>query len=87
MFGARFLQLTDMHDGMIKQVAAGRFIGQQAVQLHGGMGVTDELPAAHYFKRLAMIEPTLGDSDHRPRRFMAAPDFRPATPEPTWSNT
>jgi alkylation response protein AidB-like acyl-CoA dehydrogenase len=33
-----------------------RFVGQQAVQLHGGMGVTDELPAAHYFKRLTMIE-------------------------------
>jgi acyl dehydratase len=32
---------------------AARFVGQQAVQLHGGMGVTDELPAAHYFKRLS----------------------------------
>jgi alkylation response protein AidB-like acyl-CoA dehydrogenase len=54
---------------------AGRFIGQQAVQLHGGMGVTNELPAAHYFKRLAMIELTLGDGDHHLRRFMAQPGF------------
>jgi alkylation response protein AidB-like acyl-CoA dehydrogenase len=51
---------------------AGRFIGQQAVQLHGGMGVTEELPAAHYFKRLAMIELTLGDSDHHLQRFIDA---------------
>jgi alkylation response protein AidB-like acyl-CoA dehydrogenase len=51
---------------------AGRFIGQQAVQLHGGMGVTEELPAAHYFKRLAMIELTLGDSDHHLQRFIGA---------------
>ena len=54
---------------------AGRFIGQQAVQLHGGMGVTNELAAAHYFKRLAMIELTLGDGDHHLRRFMAQPGF------------
>jgi alkylation response protein AidB-like acyl-CoA dehydrogenase len=50
---------------------AARFVGQQAVQLHGGMGVTDELPAAHYFKRLSTIELTLGDSDHHLARFMA----------------
>jgi alkylation response protein AidB-like acyl-CoA dehydrogenase len=35
---------------------AGRFIGQQAVQLHGGMGMTDELAVGHYFKRLTMID-------------------------------
>ncbi|MGA2550213.1 MAG: acyl-CoA dehydrogenase family protein [Burkholderiaceae bacterium] len=49
---------------------AGRYIGQQAVQLHGGMGVTNELPAAHYFKRLTMIETTLGDTDHHLARFV-----------------
>jgi alkylation response protein AidB-like acyl-CoA dehydrogenase len=54
---------------------AARFVGQQAVQLHGGMGVTDELPAAHYFKRLATIELTLGDSDHHLARFTAQPGF------------
>jgi alkylation response protein AidB-like acyl-CoA dehydrogenase len=52
-----------------------KFIGQQSVQLHGGMGVTDELPAAHMFKRLTMIELTLGDSDHHLKRFMAQPGF------------
>jgi alkylation response protein AidB-like acyl-CoA dehydrogenase len=52
-----------------------KFVGQQAVQLHGGMGVTDELPAAHHFKRLSMIELTLGDSDHHLARFIAQPGF------------
>ncbi|WP_426196227.1 acyl-CoA dehydrogenase family protein [Massilia sp. DWR3-1-1] len=54
---------------------AARFIGQQAVQLHGGMGVTNELPAAHHFKRLCTIELSFGDSDHHLRRFMAQPGF------------
>ncbi|HEY0586401.1 MAG TPA: acyl-CoA dehydrogenase family protein [Pseudoduganella sp.] len=57
---------------------AARFVGQQAVQLHGGMGVTDELPAAHYFKRLAMIEVTLGDADHHLERFIVQPGFKEA---------
>jgi len=52
-----------------------KFVGQQAVQLHGGMGVTDELPAAHHFKRLTMIELTLGDSEHHLERFIAQPGF------------
>jgi alkylation response protein AidB-like acyl-CoA dehydrogenase len=55
-----------------------KFVGQQAVQLHGGMGVTNELPAAHYFKRLSMIELTLGDTDHHIARFVEQPGFRAA---------
>jgi alkylation response protein AidB-like acyl-CoA dehydrogenase len=55
---------------------AAKFIGQQAVQLHGGMGVTDELPAAHHFKRLTMIELTLGDVDHHLERFAAQRGFQ-----------
>jgi alkylation response protein AidB-like acyl-CoA dehydrogenase len=55
---------------------ASKFIGQQAVQLHGGMGVTDELPAAHHFKRLTMIEQTLGDVDHHLERFAAQRGFQ-----------
>ena len=49
-----------------------RFVGQQAVQLHGGMGVTDELAISHYFKRLIGIEVALGDTDHHLERFIAA---------------
>lgn len=55
-----------------------KFVGQQAVQLHGGMGVTNELPAAHYFKRLSMIEVTLGDTDYHLARFVAQPGFKEA---------
>lgn len=54
---------------------AARFVGQQAVQLHGGMGVTDEVVAAHLFKRLSIIETTLGDVDHHLARFAALPGF------------
>lgn len=55
---------------------AARYVGQQAVQLHGGMGVTNELPAAHMFKRLTMIEVSLGDTDHHLARFIAQPGFK-----------
>jgi alkylation response protein AidB-like acyl-CoA dehydrogenase len=48
---------------------AGRLIGQQAVQLHGGMGVVDEHVVSHYFKRLTMIDLTFGDADYHLGRF------------------
>lgn len=41
-----------------------RFVGQQCIQLHGGIGVTDEYIASHYFKRLTVLEMTFGDSLH-----------------------
>ncbi|MEI7531000.1 MAG: acyl-CoA dehydrogenase family protein [Betaproteobacteria bacterium] len=43
---------------------AGRQVGQEAVQLHGGMGVTNELNTAHYFKKMTMITQTYGDYDY-----------------------
>ena len=46
-----------------------RLVGQQAVQLHGGMGVVDELNVGHYFKRLTMIGLTFGDADYHLGRF------------------
>jgi alkylation response protein AidB-like acyl-CoA dehydrogenase len=48
---------------------AGRFVGQQAVQLHGGIGMTDELPLGHYFKRLSIIDTMYGDAAYQLRRF------------------
>ncbi|WP_425229997.1 acyl-CoA dehydrogenase family protein [Sphingomonas sp.] len=48
---------------------AGRFVGQQAVQLHGGMGTTDELPVGRYFKRLTVIEGELGGHADHVRRY------------------
>ena len=41
-----------------------RFVGQHCIQLHGGIGVTDEYIGSHYFKRLTMLEMTLGDTLH-----------------------
>jgi alkylation response protein AidB-like acyl-CoA dehydrogenase len=46
-----------------------RLVGQQAVQLHGGMGVVDELNVSHYFKRMTMIGMTFGDADYHLGRF------------------
>lgn len=78
MLAAMKLGCSDVHERRRAVSAAKyrigqalRFIGEQAVQLHGGMGVTNELPAAHHFKRLSMIELTLGDSDHHLQRFIA----------------
>lgn len=48
---------------------AGRFIGQQAVQLHGGMGMTDEFSVGHAFKRLTAIDLMFGNEDFHLRRF------------------
>ncbi|MSP66895.1 MAG: pimeloyl-CoA dehydrogenase small subunit [Alphaproteobacteria bacterium] len=48
---------------------SGRLVGQEAVQLHGGMGMTDELIVGHYFKRLTMIDTLFGDTDHHLARY------------------
>ena len=48
---------------------AGRFVGQQAVQIHGGMGMTDELNVGHYFKRLTMLDTLYGNVDHHLKRY------------------
>lgn len=50
---------------------AGRFVGQAAVQIHGGMGVTDEMRVGHYFKRVTMIDATFGNVDTHLKRFTA----------------
>jgi len=42
-----------------------RFVGQQCIQLHGGIGVTDEYVASHYFKRLTVMEMSYGDTMHQ----------------------
>jgi pimeloyl-CoA dehydrogenase small subunit len=49
-----------------------KFIGEQAIQLHGGIGMTFEAKIGHYFKRLTMIEKTFGDSDYHLSRVSEA---------------
>jgi pimeloyl-CoA dehydrogenase small subunit len=51
---------------------SGKFVGQQAIQLHGGIGMTMEAKIGHYFKRLTMIENTFGDTDYHQRRVAEA---------------
>jgi alkylation response protein AidB-like acyl-CoA dehydrogenase len=46
-----------------------RFVGQNAIQLHGGMGMTEEMAIGHYFKRATMIEGEFGSVDHHLRRY------------------
>ena len=44
-----------------------RHVGQQAIQLHGGIGMTHRVQVGHYFKRLTMIDMAYGDADHHLR--------------------
>jgi alkylation response protein AidB-like acyl-CoA dehydrogenase len=70
---------ADSEDGVVRRRAvsgakgyigqAARLVGQQAVQMHGAMGVVDDLIVSHYFKRLTMIDLTLGDVDFHLARF------------------
>ena len=46
---------------------SGKFIGQQSIQLHGGIGMTMEYKVGHYFKRVTMIDTIFGDADHHLR--------------------
>ena len=48
---------------------SGMFIGENAVQLHGGMGMTEELRIGHYFKRLLVIDATFGNADYHLQKF------------------
>lgn len=57
-----------------------RFVGQQAIQLHGGIGMTEECHAGHYFRRLSMIEIQFGDTDHHLRTLAKLGGLLPAAP-------
>jgi alkylation response protein AidB-like acyl-CoA dehydrogenase len=49
----------------------GALVAEEAVQMHGGIGMTWELPLSHYAKRLVMIDHQLGDEDHHLARYIA----------------
>ena len=71
------MKLAAGHDDASRALAAlkyqvgtsGRLIGEEAVQLHGGMGVTDELDVAHYFKRVTTLDLLFGNADHHLTRY------------------
>ena len=50
---------------------SGKFVGEESIQIHGGMGMTEELAVGHYFKRLTMINAELGNVDHHMKRYTA----------------
>ncbi|MBI4290754.1 MAG: acyl-CoA dehydrogenase family protein [Betaproteobacteria bacterium] len=52
---------------------SGRFVAETAIQMHGGMGMSNELAASHYAKRLVMIDFWLGDTEHHLDRFIGSP--------------
>jgi alkylation response protein AidB-like acyl-CoA dehydrogenase len=63
---------------------SGRFIGEQAVQLHGGIGVTEECQVGHYYRRLTMLELLFGDAAHHLSLLTATgSDSTSATPPST----
>ena len=53
----------------VKLAEAGRFVSQQAVQLHGGIGMTDELIVGHHYKRLMLLSRLFGDEDYYLERY------------------
>ena len=77
MFAAMMLDAPPSERGKAMAAAkvqinrSARLIGQEAVQLHGGIGVTMEYKAGHYFKRLTVIQSLFGDTDHHLGRLAA----------------
>ncbi len=71
------IRLAEEGDARAKAISAAkvqigracRFVGQNAIQLHGGMGMTDEMAIGHYFKRATMIETAFGSTDHHLARY------------------
>ncbi len=78
LFAARCLDLEDAR--RLKAVSAakvmvgqrGRKVCEEAIQLHGGIAITDEYAVGHYLKRLIAIERILGDTDFHLDRFAGA---------------
>jgi alkylation response protein AidB-like acyl-CoA dehydrogenase len=59
----------------VQLAASGRFVTQQAIQLHGGIGVTDEHDVGLYFKRMHVLNTIFGDEEHHVNRYARLPSF------------
>jgi alkylation response protein AidB-like acyl-CoA dehydrogenase len=59
----------------VQLAESGRYVTQQAIQLHGGIGITDEHDVGLYFKRMLALNAVFGDSEHHLARFSARPGF------------
>ena len=62
-------ELTTVSGAKVQIGKAGKLISQDAVQIHGGMSMTDELNVGHFFKRVTMIESQFGNTDWHLRRY------------------
>ena len=56
-------------------MSGGKYVAQQAIQLHGGIGITDEHDVGLYFKRLHALNALFGDEEHHVERFMNEATF------------
>ena len=59
----------------VQLAVSGRFVTQQAIQLHGGIGVTDEHDVGLYFKRMHVLNTLFGDEEYHLARFSSLPTF------------
>jgi alkylation response protein AidB-like acyl-CoA dehydrogenase len=59
----------------VQLAESGRYVTQQAIQLHGGIGITDEHDVGLYFKRMLALNTVFGDAEHHLARFSARPGF------------
>lgn len=60
----------DLHALKMMVARHGKLVGNEAIQIHGGMGLTDELPIGHYVKRLMMINTSFGSGDYHQQKFV-----------------
>ncbi len=56
----------------VQMAKSGRFVGQNAIQLHGGIGMSEEYKVGHYFKRMTIVERLLGDGQYHVARYIAS---------------
>jgi alkylation response protein AidB-like acyl-CoA dehydrogenase len=66
---------TAVSAAKVELAIAGRFVTQQAIQLHGGIGITDEHDVGLYFKRMHVLNVVFGDEEYHLGRFSAQPSF------------
>jgi alkylation response protein AidB-like acyl-CoA dehydrogenase len=59
----------------VQLAVSGKFVAQWAIQLHGGVGVTDEHDVGLYFKRMHVLNTLFGDEEHHLARFASLPSF------------
>jgi alkylation response protein AidB-like acyl-CoA dehydrogenase len=69
-------RMTAISAAKVQVAASGKFVTQQAIQLHGGIGVTDEHDVGLYFKRMHVLNTLFGDEEHHLARFASLPSFR-----------